>query len=238
MFADEAVARLASLARSIRASHLAVGRFSAVLFDLDGTLIDSIGLIVDSFHHTLAARGLPRQTDETWPRTIGTPLRAAFGPFAKSETELDEMVAVYRSYNLANHDERVRAFEGIVDCVRALRAAGVALAVVTSKNRTGTLRGLRAAGLDDMFEVVVSLDDVTHAKPHREPCDRALALLGASREGALFVGDSVHDMHAGRAADVATGAALWGPFDREHLEPSAPTHWLESPATVLELVLG
>ena len=213
-------------------------RFSAVLFDLDGTLIDSIGLIVDSFHHTLAAHGLPRQPDETWLHTIGTPLRAAFAPFAADEAALDGMVAVYRGHNVANHDARVRAFPGVVDCVRALRGAGVALAVVTSKNRAGTLRGLRVAGLEADFQALVSLDDVTHAKPHREPCDRALSLLGVRPEEALFVGDSVHDMHAGRAAGVATGAALWGPFDREHLAPSAPSHWLESPAAVLELVLG
>ena len=213
-------------------------RFPAVLFDLDGTLIDSIGLIVDSFHHTLAAHGLPRQTDATWLRTIGTPLRAAFAPFAAGEAAQDEMVRVYREYNLANHDARVRAYPGVVDCVRALHAAGVALAVVTSKNRAGTLRGLRVAGLEAELSALVCLDDVTHAKPHREPCDRALALLGARAEDALFVGDSVHDMHAGRAAEVSTGAALWGPFDRQHLAPSAPTHWLESPGAVLDLVLG
>jgi pyrophosphatase PpaX len=215
-----------------------VARYSVVLFDLDGTLIDSIGLIVDSFHHALAAHGLPRQTDATWLRTIGTPLRAAFAPFAASDAAQDEMVRVYREHNLANHDARVRAYPGVLDCVRALRAAGVALAVVTSKSRAGTLRGLRVAGLEGEFSALVCLDDVTNAKPHREPCDRALALLGARPAEALFVGDSVHDMHAGRAAEVPTGAALWGPFDREHLAPSAPTHWLKSPGAVLDVVLG
>ncbi len=213
-------------------------RFSSVLFDLDGTLIDSIGLIVDSFHHTLEAYGLPRQSDDTWLRTIGTPLRSAFAPFAADERALDAMVGVYRTYNLANHDARVRAYDGIVDCVRALRSAGVTLALVTSKNRGGALRGLRVAGLEEDFQALVCLDDVTNAKPHREPCDRALQLLGATSQNALFVGDSVHDMHSGRAAEVSTGAALWGPFDRAHLEVGAPTYWLASPAAVLDLVLG
>jgi pyrophosphatase PpaX len=110
--------------------------------------------------------------------------------------------------------------------------------VVTSKNRQGTQRGLRAAGLVDAFEVLVCVDDVTRAKPHREPVDRAVALLGADPAATLFVGDSLHDMEAGRAAEVGTGAALWGPFDRRHLAPSTPRHWLEAPDDVPRLALS
>jgi pyrophosphatase PpaX len=117
-------------------------------------------------------------------------------------------------------------------------AAGVRLGVVTSKNRGGTQRGLRAAGLADAMEVLVCADDVTRPKPHREPVDRAVALLGAEAGATLFVGDSVHDMRAGRAAGVGTGAALWGPFGREHLAPSEPAHWLAEPGEVVALVLG
>jgi pyrophosphatase PpaX len=79
---------------------------------------------------------------------------------------------------------------------------------------------------------------VTHPKPHREPVDRAVALLGGVAEATLFVGDSVHDMYAGRSAGVATGAALWGPFTREDLAASAPAHWLAEPGEVLALALG
>ncbi len=78
-------------------------RYAAVLFDLDGTLIDSIGLIVDSFHHTLAAVGLPRRSDEDWIRGIGTPLRGQLAPFARDEADLDALVATYREYNMAHH---------------------------------------------------------------------------------------------------------------------------------------
>jgi pyrophosphatase PpaX len=151
---------------------------------------------------------------------------------------LDAMLATYRTHNVANHDARVRAFPGVVDTVRGLVAAGVSLAVVTSKNRPGTQRGLRAAGLDGVIETLVCVEDVERPKPHRDPVDRAVALLGADPRATIFIGDSLHDMDAGRAAEVATGAALWGPFDRAHLAPSQPSHWLSSPDDVIRLVLG
>jgi pyrophosphatase PpaX len=212
--------------------------YAAVLFDLDGTLIDSIGLIVESFHHTFAAFGLPPRSDASWMAGIGTPLRGVLAPFARDEPMLEGMVAAYREYNSTQHDARVRAYPGIGDTVQALVAAGIRLAVVTSKNRPGALRGLRAAGLSGAFPALVCAEDVVNAKPHREPVDRALALVGAGPHETLFVGDSLHDMHAGRAAEVRTGAALWGPFDRAHLAPSEPSHWLPSPDDLRRLVLG
>jgi pyrophosphatase PpaX len=109
---------------------------------------------------------------------------------------------------------------------------------VTSKNRQGTQRGLRAAGLAGVIDVLVCTEDVTHHKPHREPVDRAVSLLSADREVTLFVGDSLHDLQAGRAAEVRTGAALWGPFVRADLERGEPSHWLASPRDVLTLALG
>ena len=213
-------------------------RYSTVLFDLDGTLIDSIGLIVESFHHTFAAFGLPARSDDAWLHGIGTPLRGVLAPWARDEAMLDAMVAAYRAHNLEHHDARVRAYPGVNELVRALVLAGIRLAIVTSKNRSGTQRGLRSAGLEGVIEALVCSEDVANAKPHREPVDRAVALLGADPAATLFVGDSVHDMRSGRSAEVRTGAALWGPFDRAHLAASEPSHWLASPGDVLRLVLG
>ncbi len=206
-----------------------------VLFDLDGTLIDSIGLILDSYRHTLEAHGLPPHSEEAFRRGVGTPLRVQFAPWARDDAQMEAMIATYREYNLAHHDARVRAFPGVPETVRELRASGVGVAIVTSKNRQGALRGLRAAGLDRDVEVVVAVDDVARPKPDREPVDLALSRLGADPGTALFVGDSVHDLRSGRAAGVATGAAGWGTLDRAHLEAEEPTHWLRSPADLLGL---
>ena len=205
------------------------------LFDLDGTLIDSVRLILDSYHHTLAAHGLPPRSDDEWLRGVGTPLTAQLAEWRDSGL-LDALVATYREYNLAHHDRMVTVYPGVVAAVTAIRRAGRATGLVTSKNRSGALRGLTLAKLEQLMDVLVCADEVTNPKPHPEPVQKALVLLGADAGKSVYVGDSIHDMMSGRAAGVRTAAALWGPFGREHLEGATPDYWLERPEDLLRLL--
>ena len=207
-----------------------------VLFDLDGTLIDSIRLILDSYHHTLSQHQLPARTDDDWLKGIGTPLHVQFAEWRQHPERLQAMIATYREYNLKHHDRMVTVYPGVVDAVRELKAAGLATGLVTSKNRQGAIRGLRLVGLEALMDVLVCADEVTNPKPHPEPVEKAVALLGAEPATTVYVGDSVHDMHSGRAAGVKTAAALWGPFGRSHLEGARPDYWLETPGELVELV--
>jgi pyrophosphatase PpaX len=207
-----------------------------VLFDLDGTLIDSVRLILDSYHHTLASHGLPPRTDEEWLRGVGTPLTVQFAEWRDDPGTLEALVATYREYNLKHHDRMVTVYPGVVDAVRTIRAAGIATGLVTSKNRLGALRGLTLARLEAMMDVMVCADEVTNPKPHPEPVEKAVALLGADPGTTVYVGDSVHDMHSGRAAGVRTAAVLWGPFGRGDLAGARPDYWLEQPEDLVGLV--
>lgn len=208
-----------------------------VLFDLDGTLIDSIELILSSYRHTMSAHGFPEVPDTVWLEGVGTPLRVQLGPWATESLPLDRLIATYRDYNLSNHDLMVRPFPHLNEIVRAIRARGYRTGVVTSKTREGTRRGLRLVGLEDAIEIMVCADDVTNAKPHPEPVHRAVADLGADPASTIFIGDSIHDLHSGRAAGVMTGAVLWGPFGREALEPASPDYWLDTPQHLERLLL-
>ena len=215
---------------------LASGVLSTFLFDLDGTLIDSIELILRSYRHTMRAhRGL-EPPDEVWMQGLGTPLWVQFHHWTEDPAEIEAMVATYRAYNLKHHDELVRPYEGVVAAVRDLRKNGKTLGLVTSKIREGALRGLQVAGLEDGFEVIVGADDVTHPKPHPEPVLKALERLGAPAADTVFIGDSRHDIECGRAAAVKTAAVLWGPFDRTHLADLVPDYWLEKPEDLAALV--
>ncbi len=209
--------------------------FQTVLFDLDGTLIDSVRLIIDSYHHTLATHGLPARTDDDWLRGIGTPLWVQFAPW-KDDPGIDAMIATYRDYNLRHHDDRVTIYPGVTDMIRTIARAGLRTGLVTSKNRSGALRGLRLCGIEELMDVVVGADEVTNPKPHPEPVQKALALLGAEPATAIYVGDSIHDMQSGRAAGVRTAGVLWGPFRRADLEPATPDYWLQQPADLLDLL--
>jgi pyrophosphatase PpaX len=207
-----------------------------VLFDLDGTLIDSIRLILDSYHHTLSQHQLPARSDDHWLQGVGTPLHVQFAEWRESPERLQAMIATYREYNLKHHDRMVTVYPGVLDAVREIKAAGLATGLVTSKNRQGAIRGLQLVGLEALMDVLVCADEVTNPKPHPEPVEKAVALLGAEPATTIYVGDSVHDMHSGRAAGVKTAAALWGPFGRSHLEGAGPDYWLETPADLVRLV--
>lgn len=213
-------------------------RYQTVLFDLDGTLIDSVRLILDSYHHTLQVHGLPPRTDDEWLAGLGTPLRVQFRDWSNDPERIEAMIATYRDYNLAHHDQRITAYPGVVEMVTTIRRAGFRTGIVTSKNRAGAERGLRLIELEGTMEVIIGADDVENPKPHPEPVHKALGHLGGTPGQAVFVGDSLHDMHSGRAAGTATAAVLWGPFDRSHLEPSAPDHWLEHPTDLVRLLEG
>jgi pyrophosphatase PpaX len=209
----------------------------AFLFDLDGTLIDSIGLIEDSYQHTLAAHGYPRATRAEWLEGLGRPLSVQFARLGAAAEQVEAMVATYRRWNLAQHDARVRPFEGIHAALAALAGAGARLAVVTSKHSTGALRGLAHCGLADFFEVVICSDHVSDPKPAPQPVLLALQRLGAQPARAVMIGDSPHDLESGRAAGVRTAAVAWGPLTRAELERHRPDLWIDSVAGLARLPL-
>ena len=207
------------------------------LFDLDGTIIDSIELILRSYRHTMELHRCnePQPGDDVWLAGLGTPLWAQFGQITADKEEIERMVETYRKYNLTHHDALVKPYEGVVEEIRRIKGVGMRLGVVTSKLRDGAMRGIRISGLDQAFDIVVGCDDVTHAKPHPEPVLKAVEELGVSKHETVFVGDSRHDMECGRAAGVKTAAVLWGPFDRAHLAETAPDYWLEKPSDLRQL---
>jgi pyrophosphatase PpaX len=214
-----------------------VHRLQTALFDLDGTLIDSIRLILDSYHHTLTQHNLPGRSDEEWLKGVGTPLHVQFSQWRESPEMLEAMIATYREYNLKHHDRMVTVYPGVVEAIREIKAAGIQTGLVTSKNRQGALRGLTLVGLEALMDVLVCADEVANPKPHPEPVEKAVQLLGADPATTLYVGDSIHDMLSGRAACVRTAAALWGPFGRGHLESARPDYWLETPRDLVGLLV-
>lgn len=208
----------------------------AVLFDLDGTLIDSIGLIVGAMEYAYGDRDR-RPPVKEWLAAIGTPLDGMLRRWARDDDDVAHLRSRYREFQNDHHDRMVTAYPGMIRAVRALHAAGHPLAIVTSKIEAGARKSLVHLGIEECFRVVVGLDATTRHKPDPEPVQYALAQLGGVPPArALFVGDSVHDVRAGNAAGVATAAVLWGPSTREELLPAAPTHWLESFAEVGALV--
>ncbi|HEX5725948.1 MAG TPA: HAD-IA family hydrolase [Longimicrobiaceae bacterium] len=210
----------------------------AVLYDFDGTLADSTALIMRCYRHTMTTHLGECPSDEAWLSGFGTPLETQLALFARSTDEAAAMLDTYRGFQHLHHDDMLRPFPGAAATVAELARRGVGLAIVTSKHRRTTLRGMDVCGITEHFDVIVTPEDVANAKPHPEPVLRALERLGVAPEEALFVGDSPHDIAAGRAAGTLTAAALWGPFPREALERERPDVLLHAPQDVLALLNG
>jgi pyrophosphatase PpaX len=212
----------------------------ALLFDLDGTLADSIALLLAAFRHTFAVhRPNDVPSDQQWIAGIGTPLISQMRGFVDSEELAQEMILTYREYQRTRHDEMLREFDGVAETLALLKARGHPMALVTSKTNDLAHRALDWLHLADHIDVVVGMDSTERHKPDPEPVLFALAALGTEPRDALFLGDSPHDIAAGNAAGVASVAALWGPFSRTVLEQAQPTwlleHIRELPALVSRL---
>jgi pyrophosphatase PpaX len=209
----------------------------AVLFDLDGTLIDSIELILRSAEFAFAKCGVACPTRAQWLEGVGRPLPTMFAKFASGgQTEVDALILAYREFQMANHDSLVTAYPGISELLEGLVSRGHRLAVVTSKTGALAARGLGHTGIAHHFQTVVGMDASQRHKPHPEPVLIALDRLGVSPGAAWFVGDSVHDMESGNAAGVSTIGALWGPFSADDLAPSNPRHLAHRAGDVLTIV--
>ncbi|MBN8210025.1 pyrophosphatase PpaX [Bacillus sp. NTK071] len=180
---------------------------NTILFDLDGTLINTNDLIMASFRHTFEHFYPGRYQDDDLKQFIGEPL---YHTFAKhDENRAEEMVAFYREHNISNHDNLVTEFDGVFETVKTLSENGYKLAIVTSKMRNTVEMGLKLTKLDQFFPVVITVDEVENPKPHPEQLETAMKKLGSVREETIMVGDSQYDILAGQNAGVTTVGVSW-----------------------------
>jgi pyrophosphatase PpaX len=205
-----------------------------VLFDLDGTLIDSTELIVASFDHTYRKLGRV-MTLENIKADLGMPLRDTLRRYF-SGADLERAMQTYIEYNLERHDASVRQMAGVAQLVHRLKEAGLRLGVVTSKLRDTALRGLTLCHLDRPFEVVVAKEDTARHKPESEPLIYALASFEAEGAECAYVGDTPLDVEAARGAGVRAVAALWRPVPAEAFASWPPDAYAKTPEEAADIL--
>jgi pyrophosphatase PpaX len=205
-----------------------------VLFDLDGTLIDSFDLIAQSFTQA-CQKVLDRNLshDEVVARW-GWPLRFRFE--AVDSTRVDALVDAYQACYRTNHDRMIALFPGVREMLEALKMRTIRMGIVTSKRRPTTLLAIERLTLSPYFGAVVTEQDVPVPKPAPDAVFAALRELGAPAETAVMIGDGLFDIQAAQAAGVRSGAALWGTREREALLATGPDFRLTAPADLVTLV--
>lgn len=209
-------------------------KIDTVLFDLDGTLIDTNELIFSSFEHTLNHFYPGKYTREHMVEFIGPPLIDTFSKI--DSNRVDEMIAKYREHNFAHHDLLVKDYEGVYETVEALHTAGFKLAVVTTKVKKTTRMGLKLGRLDGFFETIVAMDDVEKVKPDPEPLHKAMKALGSTPETTIMVGDSQYDILGGKNAGVRTAGVCWTIKGEDFLRSFQPDYMLNRMTDLLPIL--
>ncbi|MDA8166353.1 MAG: HAD-IA family hydrolase [Actinomycetota bacterium] len=203
------------------------------MFDLDGTIVDTIDLIRESFRHAsreVLGRQLP---DEVLMANVGQPLMRQMQLLDADKA--DDLYQVYRKYNHAVHDDLIRPYPGIEDLLRELRRRGALMAIVTSKSRETVNMAFRSVPIEHFFETVVATDDTELHKPYPQPIQLAMRRLDVVPEESVYIGDSPFDIEAGQAAGVKTVAVDWGIFPAVRLKEMEPDFYFEKPDEILGL---
>jgi len=207
-------------------------KYPVVLFDLDGTVVDSGAIILASMRHAMREVLGSEHTDEELMQAVGGPgLEAQMAVFAPDR--IDELVRVYRAHNEPLHDE-LEACIGMEDVLVRLHAEGRRLGIVTAKRRSTVELAFARVPLSHLFETVVGGDETERHKPDPEPLLLAAERMGADPAQTAYVGDSPFDVGAAKAAGMYAIAVTWGRIhDRERLEQAEPDAIVDSAEELL-----
>lgn len=199
-----------------------MGRFDTVLFDLDGTLLNTLEDILGAVNHTLRGMGYPERTLAEMRRFVGNgaemQMRLAMGEGTREE-DVQKALALYKPYYAAHCQIRTRPYEGVTELMRALKEAGWKIAVVSNKPDEA-VRPLVAEHFGELPDLALGETASRRRKPAPDMVDDALAALGAEKSRAVYVGDSEVDVETARNAGMACIAVSWGFRDREQLVDS------------------
>lgn len=194
-------------------------KLKAVLFDLDGTLLNSIPLIRRCFEIVFAEFEIP-WGDGAVMKTVGLPLRQVAESYAPGQADL--FLKVYTEFYRSHQQEMLKLFPGAKEAVKTLDRAGYRLGLVTSKLREPAVSNLVMTGLDQYLQHVVTVEDTSRPKPYPDCLLRGLRLLAVEPDQAVYVGDSWYDVQTGKNAGVATAGVTWGIASRDELNPYQP----------------
>lgn len=206
----------------------------ALLFDFDGTLLNTNDLIIQTFMHVLNERFPGQYSPKDCLKFLGPSLKQTFSDIAPGEEEA--MIAKYRAYNELHHDELVTQYPEVVSTLEQLKAMGIKLAIVSTKRNKMIDRGLSVLGASHLFDIRIGTDDVKNVKPDPEPVLLALERLGVNKEDAIMIGDNSHDIEAGHNAGVRAAGVAWAFKGEEYLQQFKPEYMLHQMTDLFEIV--
>ena len=211
-------------------------KIDTILFDLDGTLINTNEIIIDSFQSTFETHfpGLPL-TREKIMTFIGPTLHDTFSEYTNDPFTIQAMIESYREYYVEYEFGNFEIYPGVIDTIKKLHKNGYNLGIVTSKFKEAAWPSFTHYNLDDYFTVFIALDDVKKPKPNREPIDTALSRFPSVNE-AIMIGDNQGDILAGKNAGIYSGGVAWSLKGSAHLMEVNPDFMLADMNDVFRVI--
>ncbi len=200
-------------------------KFSGLIFDLDGTLSDSVPMILKSSESTHAKMGIPWD-EAAVTRFIGRPLYETGAYFAPGR--VDEYIETFREYNMVYLPKMIKPFPGVVSLLAKLQESGVALAIVTSRLQWGADWSAEILGIGSYFTAIMGVEASERHKPDAEPALLALEKLGVKPADAAFIGDAAVDIACGKAAGMKTIGVSWGVGGEGLKDEANPDYFVNS----------
>jgi pyrophosphatase PpaX len=206
----------------------------AVLFDLDGTLIDTNKLIIESFKHTFRNHLNKDISEGDIINCFGEPLTITLARYDKDNVE--ELMKTFKKFNEDKHDELASGISNAIETIKELKKLDIKIAVVTSKRRMMAERGLKLFGLFELIDLLITPEDTIKHKPDGEPAEKACQILKVYKHEALMVGDSHFDILCGKNAGCKTCVVGYTALPIENIMKYNPDYKIENLKDLLNII--
>lgn len=213
-----------------------VALIKGILFDLDGTLLNTNELIYKSFVHMFKEVLNKELKKDEITSLYGKPLEVSLNKYSKDEKIIQNMIRTYRKYNIDNHDRMCRTFEGIPELLRLLKEKKIKCGIVTSKKKDVAERGLQITDILKFMDVIITPEDTEKHKPEGEPALRACEILKLKPEEVMMVGDSPYDLLCGKNAGCLTCGVEYTEIALDLLKKVNPDYMIEKPLDLLKII--
>ena len=213
-----------------------VMKYQTYIFDLDGTLLDTLGDLAASCNYALRVNGMPERSTDEVRRFVGNGVAKLIEravPEGTSDEKREAVLQSFRRYYLEHAEDTTLPYDGILPMLQMLREKGCRVAVVSNKFMAAT-QALCLHYFGDLVEVAIGENEHIRKKPHADAVEEALRQLGADREGAVYVGDSDVDIQTARNSGLPCISVLWGFRDRPFLEEHGAEMFVAQPEELIE----